>query len=268
MDRVLLSANRQNMVECVQVAVERGLGIEMMAFAMPDTLDGDWKSLATEYRPLLRTVPGPIAMHGPFMDMAPGSPDARINRVTAERYRQAIEIASELGVERVIFHANFIGTIHTFEYQMAWHSRNLNFWGSLADYARQHSIIIAIENMWEYSPDILGDLITDVAHPNLRACLDVGHAHLYGEVDFADWIKVLEPILIHTHINNNDGKIDIHMGLNHGVLNYVVLLAQLRKLAQPPSFTLEMDAVDFMLASLPYLELAPPKESPNVPAES
>lgn len=255
MDRVLLSANRQNMVECVQLANERGLGIEIMAFAQPDILDGDWKSLVTEYRPLLRTVPGSIAMHGPFMDMAPGSPDAHIKRVTTERYRQAIEIASALGVELLVLHANFISSIHTFEYQMAWHNRNLHFWGPLADYARQQGVTVAIENMWEYSPDILGDLIKDVAHPNLRACLDVGHAHLYGEVDFTDWIKALEPILIHTHINNNDGKIDIHMGLNHGVLNYVVLLDQLRKLPRPPSFTLEMDAVDFMLSSLPYMDL-------------
>jgi sugar phosphate isomerase/epimerase len=254
-DRVLLSASRQNLTACVRLAVELGLGIELMAFAMPDVIDGEWQGLVEEYRPLLRTVPGQLAMHGPFMDMAPGSPDKRINQVTLERYQQAVLMASALGVGMVIFHANFIGTIHTFEYQMAWHSRNLHFWGAMADFARQHGVTLVMENMWEYNPDILGDLIKDVAHPNLRACLDVGHAHLYGEVAFEDWLKALEPILLHTHINNNDGKIDIHMGLNHGVLNYAVLLDQLRALPRPPSFTLEMDAVDFMEASLPYMQL-------------
>jgi sugar phosphate isomerase/epimerase len=247
------------MVECVALAAELGLGLEMMAFAMPDVLDGDWKALVEEYRPLLRQVPGMLAMHGPFMDMAPGSPDKRINQVTLERYQQAVVIASSMGIGRVIFHANFIGAIHTFEYHMTWHRRNLQFWGTMAEYARQHGVTLVIENMWEYTPDILGDLIKDVAHPNLRACLDVGHAHLYGEVPFSDWLTALGPILLHTHINNNDGKIDIHMGLNHGVLNYVVLLDQIRALPNPPSFTLEMDAVDFMRSSLPYLHLPGPR---------
>jgi len=42
-DTVLLSAGRQNIQECVQLAHERGLGIEVMAFAFPDVLDGPWR---------------------------------------------------------------------------------------------------------------------------------------------------------------------------------------------------------------------------------
>jgi sugar phosphate isomerase/epimerase len=239
------------------LAAEHGLGLEMMAFAMPEVMDGDWQALVEAYRPLLRNVPGQLALHGPFMDMAPASPDKRINQVTTERYQQAIRTASALGVEMVIFHANFIAAIRTIDYHVAWHHRSLGFWGALADYARQHGVVVVIENMWEYDPDILGDLIKDIAHPNLASCLDVGHAHLYGEVPFGAWLESLAPILRHTHINNNDGTIDIHMGLNHGVIDYHAMLPLLRALPKPPSMTLEMDATDFMRASLPFLELSP-----------
>jgi sugar phosphate isomerase/epimerase len=259
-DRVLLSASPRNIEDCIQLAQEHGLGIEMMTFAYPDTLDGDWKTMVGRYRKLLQHVPGMLSMHGPFMDMAPGSPDLLINRVCIERYQHAIRIASELNVGLIVFHANFIAAIHTVEYRLGWHNRNLYFWAPLADYARQYGVKVAIENMWEFDPNIIGDVVRDIAHPNLGACLDVGHAHLFGEVPFEEWLIALEPILFHTHMNNNDGKIDIHMGLSHGVLDYHRILNQIRALRQPPSITLEMDEVDFMRASLPYLELAEPDE--------
>lgn len=258
-DRVLLSANPRNIRECVDLAQEHGLGIEVMAFAFPDILDGDTKSLITTYKQLLRPVPGMLSMHGPFMDMAPGSPDRRINQVVIERYQQAIRIASELGIGLIVFHANFIAAIHTEEYRAGWHSRNVYFWAPLADYARQYGVTIVVENMWEFDPYIIGDVVREVGHPNLGVCLDIGHAHLFGEVPFEDWLTALGPMLMHTHMNNNDGKIDIHMGFSHGILDYKDILDRIRKLPKHPSITLEMDEVDFMRASLPYLQLPQPE---------
>lgn len=254
-DRVLLSAGRRNIADCVRLAKEHDLGIEVMAFAYPDVLDGDWKGVLAEYRALLRDVPGMLTMHGPFMDMAPGSPDSKINQVCMERYQHAIQIGSELGVEIIVFHANFIANIHTTEYRMSWHNRNVYFWGPMADYARRYGVMLAVENMWEFDPNIIGDVVKEIAHPNLRACLDVGHAHLFGEGEFEDWLTALDSLIVHTHLNNNNGKVDVHMGFNQGVLNYHDVLARLRKLEKPPSMTLEMDEVSAMEASLPYLDL-------------
>jgi sugar phosphate isomerase/epimerase len=264
-DRVLLSASHRNIHECVQLAQENNLGIEIMAFAFPDNLDGDWKGLVQEYRKILRPVPGMLSMHGPFMDMAPGSPDGQINQVCIERYQHAIQIASALEIGLIVFHANFIAAIHTEEYRLNWHNRNLRFWAPLADFARQHGVTIAVENMWEFDPNIIGDLVRDIAHPNLACCLDVGHAHLFGEVPFDNWLTSLESMLMHTHMNNNDGKIDIHMGFAHGVLDYYEIMKKIRALPNPPSITLEMDAVDFMRSSLPYMQLSQPMLSQVTP---
>jgi len=265
-DRVLLSASRRNIEDCVRLAHEQELGIEMMTFAFADVLDGDWMSLAAQYRTLLRDVPGMLAMHGPFMDMASGSPDKRINQVCVERYQHAIRIGAELGVELIIFHANFIAAIHTDEYRLSWHARNIAFWAPMADYARQHGLTIAIENMWEFDPNIIGDVINEIAHPNLKACLDVGHAHLFGEVPFEEWLKELEPVLVHTHMNNNNGKVDIHRAFTDGVLDYHKILPQIRALQMPPSITLEMDEVSAMEVSLPYLELPTAQATPPADA--
>lgn len=254
-DRVLLSSSPKNIEECVRIAVANGLGIELMAFAYPDLLDGDWRSVVERYRVLLQPVPGKLTMHGPFMDMASGSPDQQINEVCKGRFRHALRIAHDLGVEIVVLHANFIASIHTEEYRSGWQRRNITFWEQIADYACQLDVTVAVENMWEFDPDIIGDVIKTVDSPYLRACLDIGHAHLYSHVPFSRWLDTLAPYLVHVHVNNNDGKMDIHGGLAGGILDYQSLLAQVRTLPHQPSITLEMDNPADMEASLRYFQL-------------
>jgi sugar phosphate isomerase/epimerase len=255
-DRVHLSANPTNVGSCVGLAVAYDLGVELMHFALPSVLDGDWRKTLDELLPLVRPLRGRLAVHGAFMDMAPGSPDARVSALTHERYCHAMDIAAELGASTVIFHANFIASIRTGEYRKGWHDRSVRFWEHTARYAEDRGIMIAIENMWEFDPRIICDVLSEVDHPNLRACLDVGHAHLFSDIPFDGWLAVIEPWLVHTHLNNNDGQVDVHRGLDDGVMDYGRILPMLRGLATPPSFTLEMDRVSDMRASLKHFQFA------------
>ena len=34
---------------------------------------------------------------------------------------------------------------------------NVAFWEQIADYAQQLNVTVAVENMWEFDPDIIGD---------------------------------------------------------------------------------------------------------------
>src|SRR5215213_5451815 len=141
-DRVLLSASRSNIQDCVELAIEKGLGIELMAFAFPDVLDGEWRNAMNEHKAILRPLQGALTLHGPFMDMVSGSPDPRINAVCVARYSHAIRIAAELGAKQVVFHANFIGSLHNTFYREGWHKRNVEFWAPIAEYAEQHKVLI------------------------------------------------------------------------------------------------------------------------------
>jgi sugar phosphate isomerase/epimerase len=254
-DRVLLSANRANMPGCIELALQQDLGIEIMTFANPSVLDGDWRELVESYKTMLRPIRGLLTLHGPFMDMAPGSPDAKVNEICFSRYSHALQIAEQLNARVVIFHANFIAAIHNDDYRQGWQQRNIVFWSRMAEVARQHNVTIAVENMWEFDPNIIGDVLRAVDHPYLRACIDVGHAHLFSRVPFETWLQVMEPWLIHTHLNNNNGVIDIHHAFIDGVLDYTQILRTLRALPNPPPYTLEMDHVEDMRVSLPYFEL-------------
>lgn len=236
------------------LAERHGLGIEMMVFAYPDVLDGDWHARAAEYKTLLE----PIAlrtMHGPFFDMSPGSIDRQINALVMARYRHALDIAAELAAQTIVFHANFIASLRTADYRDGWTRRNVAFFSELAPYAAERGVTIAIENMWEFDPAIIVDVLRGVNHPALRACLDVGHANLFSAMPFEDWLAVVGPYLAHVHVNNNDGLVDVHRALADGVLDYARVLPQLRAQAPEATMTLEMDTVTDMEASLGYFEL-------------
>lgn len=257
-DKVLLSAERNNIEDCIDLALEFDLGLEIMTFAYPDILDGNWEHEIAMYRSILRPLRGTITMHGPFIDLVSGSPDAQINDVSSRRYQHAIRIANSLDISILNLHANFIGSLHNPAYREGWHQRSVPFWYSLAEIAKEYGVTIVLENMWEFDPTIIGDILQAVNHPNLRACLDVGHARVFSNQDLsiAHWIDVLAPYLVHTHLNNNNGVMDEHYGFDweQGVLDYHEILPLLRPYA--PTMVLEMNQVAAMRASLPYFELA------------
>ena len=266
-DQVLLSAGRKNIDACLDLAAEYRLGIEVMAFAFPDVLDGDWRTEVAWYQNALKDVPL-VTMHGPFFDMAPGSPDKRVNALVRERYQQALDIAEMIHARTVVFHANFIGSLRNEDYRVGWHARNVEFWRDMAAYAATRNVTIAMENMWEFDPHIIADILKAVDHPNLRACIDVGHAHLFSDVPFDHWLQVNAPYIVHMHMNNNDGKLDYHRAFPDGTLDYHALLPKIRALPHHPTMTLEMDDVDMMRRSLSYFELEKPIRLDNPPADT
>ena len=259
LDTVSLSAGIGNFHDCVQLACECRLGIELMAFSVPHILDGEWRKLDTEYRAALADVPGPLTLHGPFMDLVSGSPDERISMVTYGRYEHVIRIAAGLGADQVVFHANYIGLLHNEFYRQGWHQRNVDFWGPLGDYARAYDVTVAIENMWEFEPSIIGDLLRELDHPYLKSCIDVGHANLFSDsdVEIDDWLETMAPWVTELHLNNNNGVMDEHYGFDweQGVLDYEQILPKLRDLPDRPVMVLEMDNVDDMANSLRYFSL-------------
>lgn len=183
-----------------------------------------------------------------------------------ERYRHSIEIAAELGASVVVLHANFIGSLRNEDYRTGWHTRNVEFWGALAPFAADRGVTVGVENMWEYDPHIIIDILKAVEHPNLRATLDVGHSQLFSDVSLDHWLDAVAPYLVHTHLNNNDGILDVHRGLPHGVLNYYEIIPKLRAIRPGLTYTLEMDNVDSMNCSLPFSDLVtqPPACDPVI----
>ncbi len=254
-DRILLGASRRTFTECLELAREVGVGLELQAFAYPDVLDGDWKELVEEYQMALDGLPGELAMHGPFLDMASGSPDPLIREVVRQRLEHSLEISAMLDARTIVFHPNFIASIHNERYRSQWTDRQTDFWAPLAERAQGLGLVIALENMWEFDPYIIQEVLRQIDSPALRACIDVGHTQLFSSIDLDNWLEVMAPYLVHLHLNNNLGKVDEHLAFDDGVINYEEVMPKLRALPLHPAFSLEIEQVADIRRSLRYLEL-------------
>lgn len=256
MDKVSLACDHSNFEECLDLANERELGLEIQTFAYPDALDNhpEWVKV---YEDRLRDFAGPLSMHGAFMDMTSASLDPRIVAVARDRYLYNIELAARLNAKVVVFHANYLTNIRNLPFRRGWTERQVQFWGRMAETAGTHQIKLALENMWEYDPTLIADVLKQVNSPWLINCLDVGHVHLFSEVPFKNWLNELGGFIQYSHVNNNGGRVDEHRGFDDGVLDYKAILPMLRSLPTPPHLTLEIESATAMRRSLPFLDLPP-----------
>ncbi len=256
MDRVSISCERLSDLEGHQALAEScKLGLELQEFSNPTLLDNDWHSRLREYQSSLNGFVQPITMHGAFIDLISGSPDRRVAALARDRYRHNLDIAHALSATVIDFHANYLPLVDHPSYLPDWENRQVDFWGPLAEEAAQIGVTLVLENMWEPDPRIIRRVLKRINSPNLKACLDVGHASLYSRLPIGEWIKDLGDDLIYTHLHNNHGTTDEHLAFGDGVIDFPELLAMLRTLPKPPMFILELPNLESIQASLPYLEL-------------
>jgi sugar phosphate isomerase/epimerase len=245
----------------LELAVSQGTGLELQGFADPDTLDGDWKAEVARYQKRFADAGFDeiLSMHGAFLDLVSASPDRKVVALARDRYTTNLQIAHEFEAKYVVFHANFIASIRMAEYRDQWGKRQIDFWAEMTEKAKRQGVIILLENMWEYDPAIIGEILDAIDSPHLQACIDVGHTFLFSNIVLDNWVERLQHYLVYTHLNNNPGQADYHLALSEGAIDYSEVLSKLRALPNPPIFCLEIERVDDIIHSLPYFELAQPE---------
>lgn len=258
MERLAIATHQRDIARHVAFAREYQVGIEIQVYGYnPNLLDGDWQSLVALHKEQLHGFEGEIALHGAFYDMSSASIDQRILAVTRDRYLLNLQIATDLGGQNVVFHVNYLHVIRQNSYLEDWSRRQVDFWGEMAERAKELGVTVAVENMWEPNPDVIMDVLDQVDSPYVGTCLDVGHAHLYSakDISFATWLERVESRLVHCHINNNRGEYDDHLPLDdeRGIVDYRSVLDMLRALPRQPLVSLEMDKLDYMAHSLDFI---------------
>jgi sugar phosphate isomerase/epimerase len=255
-DRIRFTCNKNTFEACLSLAEQHGAGLEIQTFAHPDVLDNHWQAIVKGYLKRLEDFQGDISMHGAFYDLTSASPDQRVVRLAYDRYTHNLRIANMLGADYVVFHANYIASIRHPAYREQWTARQIEFWGRLVQEAELMGITILLENMWEYDPMIISNVLDAVNSPNLKSCIDVGHTQLYSDLVPANWVDILRRHLAYTHLNNNPGHWDEHCALGDGVIDYNAVLDVLRAVDPPVVMTLEMDNVEDIKRSLSFFDLS------------
>jgi sugar phosphate isomerase/epimerase len=115
-------------------------------------------------------------VHLPFVYINPISPNPRIREESIKQLKEAIRKAAELGMAYAVMHARGLALGLSDEEQFdEW----LKLIGELTSYARENSIILAIENadfLWNLAD--VTEIVRKINSKWLRMAFDVGHAHL------------------------------------------------------------------------------------------
>ena len=207
-------------VRRIEIAKDLGFdGIEILGFPHEMTSEGmqETKKALNEIgieAPLVALGP-PLALSGG--ELAIESQDPDISKKTLEHIKRCIDYTSDLNGELI-----YVCTTRPrseFKDQEKALEGTKRFLVELAEYASGNGIKVSIE----HSPgslidtaSFLNDILKELDLDNLGALLDIGHLNMTEE-DRAATVMNTEK-LFHVHLDNNDGKNDIHTPLNVGTL--------------------------------------------------
>jgi len=158
-------------------------------------------------RPYRITAHGPIAIN--LMD-----DDWRLP-LHEQVLAASIEVAAELGAEHYVMHSGMCNDMQSPAINIAY-AKQREALQRAGDFAKQHDIIITVENCFTYDrsrltalPSRLAAEIAAVNHPNVKACFDFSHglinATLHG-VEFLEEAAALAPYAKHLHVHDSFGK--------------------------------------------------------------
>ncbi len=142
-------------------------------------LDGfkepDYASAAT----ILREAGHSITFHAPFMDLRPGAIDAKIRRVSLERFRQVFDIATCFRPRAIVFHPSYDEKYYVSSGRK-WLENSIDTWSQLIPLAEKLDTRIALENVYEADPVYLGLLLDALPPGRVGFCFDTGHFNAFA----------------------------------------------------------------------------------------
>ncbi len=194
------------------------------------------KQLKTLLDSLSLQVVSLLATPGGGPGFNPASPCAEERKATVQNYHDVIDLASDLGGQKVIYIAGWqiFGTSR----QEAW-TRSRDCLDRIAAYAGPKNITIVVEptaaatNLIETADDAI-ELMRSVKQTNVKLMFDTLHA-LYRDEIPADYARAMRDDLVHIHISDEDRMLP-----GKERVDWVGLLQALRECAFEGYLTMEL----------------------------
>jgi len=191
-----------------------GIGVELDQFCTAEYMDGSkFEAADQEVRELLGAAKH-CTLHAPFNELCPAAIDPLARELAHKRLDQAAELAMHYGADKMVVHTGYIPLIYFKEWQI---DRSVEFWTRFME-GKPEDFRIVIENVMEDEPYMILKMMEQLKNPNIRLCLDTGHAACISKVPVLEWLDVLAPYLGHIHLHNNNGDHDYHAPIMDGVI--------------------------------------------------
>jgi sugar phosphate isomerase/epimerase len=231
--------------------IEYGLNPEigLDAEALDRFSIAEFGTIAEEFHRRSRTV----TLHGPFIDLNPGSPDPAVRRITRRRMQQVLDLVPVFQPRTVVCHANYDNRRYGY-FKAEWTDHSLEFWSWMADGLAPYGSQLMLENVFEDGPEDILTIFDNLDRENLGFCLDTGHTAAFGQTDLAGWLKELGSRLGQLHLHDNFGSQDDHLPIGSGTIGFDNLFKFLEESTSPPPLiTLEPHEEKHLWPSLKYL---------------
>jgi len=208
-----------------------------------------YKDIANTFHQLNRT----ITLHGPFLDLSPGSLDPKVRDLTRHRLDQLLDAVTVFRPVSVVCHAGYDHTRYGFCKEQ-WMANTIATWEWMGKALRERGTRLMLENVYETDPAQMVEIFKHLDTTRIGHCLDVGHQSVFGKSPLEKWLTLMGNYIGHIHLHDNAGDRDSHLGMGKGNIRFDPLFAFLKQLPKLPVLTLEPHEKEDFLASLAYLE--------------
>lgn len=192
---------------------EMNIGVEIQDFTEPNLSIEEKREIINFYKKEFKGFNGIKALHGPFLDLKPASPDKDIRALSYKKYLDTLKIAVELEMDYIIFHSQIIPYLNEPRIKELNNKQHRDAWLKLIKEVPDYQGTILLENIFEEGPNMIKELIQTINLPNIKINLDIGHAKL-GKASMKEWIRELKDYIVYMHIHSNDGLYDIHSSID------------------------------------------------------
>lgn len=176
-------------------------------------------------------------------DLTPG-----IRQASLLELSKSLEVAKELGPERVVVHPPHVTGIGKKALDLS--RRNIHeSLNRVLEKAASLDLLVSLENMPPGSlslsePDAFKDIFE--AHPVIEMTLDVGHGHIAspGEERNLAFIRCFSSRIGHIHASDNRGLADDHLPVGAGTVDFPKILKELERIGFDNTMTLEVFSPD------------------------
>jgi sugar phosphate isomerase/epimerase len=230
----LLAHNKHVFDICVSTKLSIEIGLDAKTL---DSLDeGYHHFLSGEFRKAGLTC----AMHLPFFDLHPGSPDPLIRKASVKRLQGALEVARLYDPVHLVAHTGFLE--HYADCFSEWSSIAVDSWRSVLSVWPDHPCVY-FENVYSREPGVMYDFLSEIHNELCAFCMDIGHWYSFARgansKNLGMWFQELGPYLGHMHLHDNCGIRDRHQGLGNGTVPWEEVFSTLEIMDLTPSITLE-----------------------------
>jgi sugar phosphate isomerase/epimerase len=172
-----------------------------------------------------------FSVHAPFADINIASSSKIILKACMKRLKQSMQHAHDLGAYLWVFHPGNKSGISEFYPGLDWKQNSMSIL-ELHRIAEELGLQIAMENLPEKYNFLMknpGDFLRfhrETGLDDIGIVLDTGHANLEDQLQ--PFIQNLSSRIVHIHVSDNHGKVDEHLGLGHGNIDWEIFAKNLK----------------------------------------